>query len=141
MFAVLGVRSSITPNAARRPLFAERNVDVAAFYREARAALPPRAKVLLFREVRGYGASFDYLWGDPMNQTLIDYRRIADPDALARRLQALGLTHVLDHPGSHLYREDPGYYDARTLGLMAECLKRRARLMLTREGLALHELL
>ena len=76
-----------------------------------------------------------------MNQTLIDYRRIADPDALALRLKALGITHVLNHPGSHLYREDPGYYDARTLALMTGCLKRRARPVLMREGLALHELL
>jgi hypothetical protein len=141
LFAVLGLRSTSSPDAARRALFTERSVDVAGFYREARSALPPGAKVLLFREVRGYGAGFDYLWGDPMNQTLIDYRRIADPDALALRLKSLGITHVLDHPGSHLYREDPGYYDARTLALMTGCLKRRARPVLTREGLTLHELL
>lgn len=140
LFAVLGVRSAAFPDADRRAVFAERSVDVAGFYREARAFLPPDAKVLLFREVRGYGAGFDYLWGDPMNQAMIDYRRLPDPGALARRLEALGVTHVLDHPGSHLYREDPGYYDARTLALMAECLRLEARLVLARDGLALHEL-
>ena len=141
LFAVLGLRSSASPGAERRALFSERSVDVAAFYREARGILPPNAKVLLFREVRGYGAGFDYLWGDPMNQALIDYRRVSGPDELARRLKDLGVTFVLDHPGSHLYREDPGYYDARTLGLMGACLKRRARLVLSGEGLELHELL
>lgn len=141
LFAVLGVCSASSPLAGRRALFTERTVDVAAFYREARATLPPGAKVLLFREVRGYGAGFDYLWGDPMNQADIDYRRIADPDELARRLKALGVTFVLDHPGSHLYREDPAYYDARTLSLMADCLKSRAQPVLERAGLSLHRLL
>ncbi|MBI4061276.1 MAG: hypothetical protein HY403_07580, partial [Elusimicrobia bacterium] len=140
LYAVLGLRSASAPAVERRALFTRRGVDVAEFYQEARAALPPRAKVLLFREVRGYGAGFDYQWGDPMNQALLDYRRIPDAAALARRLKTLGISHVLDHPGSHLYREDPGYYDARTLALMAECLKHRARPVLSREGLALYEL-
>jgi hypothetical protein len=140
LFAVLGVRSATAPAADRRQLFLERSVDVTAFYREARALLPPGAKVLLFREVRGYGAGFDYAWGDPMNQTVIDYRRLAEPDALAARLKELAITYVLDHPGSHLYVEDPGYYDARTLGLMSALLARRGRLVLAREGLTLYEL-
>jgi hypothetical protein len=76
-----------------------------------------------------------------MNQTEIDYRRLDDADALAARLKELGVTFVLDHPGSHLYREDPLYYDRRTLDLMADCLKRRARARLQREGLVLYELL
>lgn len=141
LFAVLGLRSQASPESAPRTLYEDRTIDVSGFYREARAVLPPRSKVLLFREVRGYGAGFDYQWGDPMNQTLVDYRRISDPEALTRRLKELGITHVLDHHGSHLYRPDPGYYDARTLALMAECLKRSSRPLLRRDGIALRELL
>lgn len=141
LFAVLGPRSQAAPQASPRALYEERTIDVAAFYRESRALLPPGAEVLLFREVRGYGSGFAYRWGDPLNQTQVDYRRLPDPAALGARLKALGVTHVLDHPGSHLYREDPAYYDARTLALMSECLKRYGRLVLAREGLALYELL
>lgn len=137
---MLGVRSAVAPDADRRELFLERSVDVAAFYREARAVLPPGAKVLLFRETRGYGAGFEYVWGDPKNQAAIDYRRLATPDGLYERLRGLGVTHVLEHPGSHLYVEDPGYYDARTLGIMSAMLARRGKVVLAQEGLALHEL-
>lgn len=141
LFAVLGLRSSVTPDASPRTLFENRSVDVSSFYREAAAELPPGSKVLLFREVRGYGAGFEYMWGDPLNQNLVEYRRLKDFDALYTRLKELGVTHVLDHEGSHLYGEDPLYYDARTLNMMAGMLKRKARPKLVREGLVLHQLL
>ncbi|MEK7743041.1 MAG: hypothetical protein AAB578_01520, partial [Elusimicrobiota bacterium] len=140
LFAVLAPRPASAPGKDRRALFEDRSLDVTAFLREARSALPPGARVLLFREVRGYGAGFDYAWGDPMNQGLIDYGALSGPDALAARLAELGITHVLDHPASGLYREDPGYYDRRTLALMAECLRLRASPVLVRGGLALHRL-
>ena len=142
LFAVLAPRPSAVPDADRRAYWADRTLNgLPSFYRDARAVLPPGAKVLLWREVRGYGAGFDYEWGDPMNQNIIDYRALPDPQALYSRLKALGITHVLDNRGSTLYHEDPGYYDARTLSLMAECLRRRGRVALARDGFALHELL
>ena len=60
---------------------------------------------------------------------------------LGARLKALGVSYVLDHPGSQLYREDPGYYDHRTLALMAETLRRHGRAVMARDGLILYELL
>ena len=141
LFAVLGLSSAARPGTPPRMLYEERTVDVAAFYREARAALPPEAKVLLFREVRGYGAGFEYMWGDPINQNVVDYRRIEDFDKLYARLKELGITHVLDHESSHLYGEDPLYYDARTLSLMSGMLKRSSVPVLVRDGLVLHQLL
>ncbi len=140
LFAVAAPRPSSAPGEDRRRLFENRSVDVAAFYREARGVLPPGAKVLLFRETRGYGAGFDYVWGDPLNQIRIDYRRFTGPDELLARLKALGITHVLDHPSSHLYQEDPGYYDARTIGLMGAAMMRGARTVHARTGIALYEL-
>jgi hypothetical protein len=140
LFAVVAPRPSTAPSADRRALFEERSVDVAAFYREARGVLPAGAKVLLFRETRGYGAGFDYAWGDPLNQIRIDYRGLSTPDELLARLKGLGFTHVLDHPSSHLYQEDPAYYDARTLGLMGAALMRGARPVHARPGIALYEL-
>ncbi|MFI5349169.1 MAG: hypothetical protein ACHQ2Z_06480 [Elusimicrobiota bacterium] len=142
LFAVLAPRPGAAPGPDRRAYWADRALNgLPGFYRDARAVLPAGAKVLLWREVRGYGAGFDYQWGDPMNQDILDYRKIPDPDALYSRLKALGITHVLDNTGSTLYREDPGYYDARTLALMAQCLRRHGRVALARDGFALHELL
>lgn len=141
LFAVLGLRSAAVPGAQPRALYEDRSVDVSSFYREAAAALAPGSKVLLFREVRGYGAGFEYMWGDPVNQSVIEYRRLPNFDALYARLKELGVTHVLDHEGSHLYGEDPLYYDARTLNMMSGMLKRRARPRLVREGLVLYQLL
>jgi hypothetical protein len=141
LFAVLGLRSTANPGAPPRILFEDRTVDVASFYREAAAVIPAGSRVLLFREVRGYGAGFDYMWGDPINQNAVDYRRLPDFDALRARLKELGVTHVLDHESSHLYGEDPLYYDARTLNLMSGMLKRHARPVLVREGLVLYQLL
>ncbi len=142
LFAVLAVRPSAEPGADRRGYWADRALGgLPSFYHDASLVLAPGAKVLLWREVRGYGAGFDYQWGDPMNQDLLDYRALPDPDALYARLKELGITDVLDNAGSTLYREDPGYYDARTLALMSECLRRHGRVALARGGFALHELL
>jgi hypothetical protein len=141
MFAVFGARPAAAP-ADRRAYWADRALGgLPGFYRDVRCVLPPGSKVLLWREVRGYAAGFDYQWGDPVNQNLIDYRALPDPDALYARLKALGITHVLDNTASTLYREDPAYYDRRTLALMAECLRRRGRVALARDGFVLHELL
>ena len=141
LFAALGLRSLAAPEADRRALFEDRSVDFARFAREARAVLPPGARVLLFREVRGYGAGFDYLWGDPVNQNQIEYRRLADDTALGARLKELDVTYVLDHENAILYGEDPLYYDARILSLMSGLLKRHARPVLARNGFVLHQLL
>jgi hypothetical protein len=142
LFAVLAPRPSAAPDADRRGYWADRALEgLPGFYQDARLLLPAGAKVLLWREVRGYGAGFDYQWGDPMNQDLLEYRSIRDPDALYTRLKFLGVTHVLENSALDLYQEDPGYYDRRTLALMTECLRRRGHVALARGGFALHELL
>jgi hypothetical protein len=142
LFAVFALRPSSAPDADRRGYWEDRALlGLTGFYRDARAVLNPAARVLLWRETRGYGAGFAYQWGDPIDQNLVDYRAIRNPDALYARLKELGITHVLEHPSSNLYQEDPAYYDRRTLALMAECLRRHARVALARDGFALHELL
>jgi len=140
LFAAAALRPTSAPGADRRLYWEDRFLEHSAFCREARAALPPGAKVLFFREIRGYGVGFDYLWGDPVNQALVDYRELRDPEALFKRLRALGVTHVLDHASSGLYGRNPGYYDGRTLALMRECLLRHADVVLARAGISLHRL-
>jgi len=137
LFAVLGLRSTANPGASPRDLFEDRSVDVSSFYREAKSVLPAASRVLLFREIRGYGARFDYMWGDPMNQNAVGYDRLQDFQALHARLKELGVTHVLDHD----IPQDPRYYSARTLDLMSGMLKRSAHPVLVRETLVLYQLL
>lgn len=125
LFAVLGARSASRPDADPRELFADRSVDHAAFYRATDAALAGSgAKVLLWREIRGYGLSVDYLWGDPGNQGLVRYDRMEDSDALAARLRELGVTHVLVNEGLGIYRPGQGDYTERVVALMDGVLAR-----------------
>ena len=140
LFAVLAPRSAAAPDADRRQRFLESSVDAVAFYRAARPEIPGGSRVLLFREVRGYKAGFDYVWGDPMNQAVLDYAAIPNPDALLAALKDARIAYVLDHPDSRLYREAPGYYDARTLALMSQAMRRGARVVLARDGFVLYEL-
>jgi len=140
LFPVLGLRSSSEPAAHPRELYLDRLVDVNRFYREMLPELPPQSKVLLFREVRGYRLKTNYLWGDPLNQGLIRYARLDGPEALLARLRELKVTHVLVNEDTPMYRESPGYYDRRTLEMMAQVLsdarevRRRGKIALYRLG-------
>jgi dolichyl-phosphate-mannose-protein mannosyltransferase len=58
-------------------------------------AVPPKAKILLFQEIRGYFLDHDYMWGDPVNQAMVFYPELADGEALRQRLKELGVTHLL----------------------------------------------
>jgi len=140
LFAVLGLRSASAPGASPRVLYLDRSLDHHAFYREAGRLLRPGAKVLLFREIRGYYLDADYMWGDPLNQGLIRYAELEGPDALGGRLAELGVTHVLVNGEVELYRESPGYYDGRTLALMEDLLSSRGRPVLRKGALALYAL-
>ena len=123
LFAVLALRSSARPDADPRRLYLSRSLDHYDAYRDiSRALAGTRARVLLFREIRGYYLDVDYLWGDPYNQGLIDYRDLPDARALRRRLAFLGVTHVLVNEELGMYAPGSGYYDARTLALMAGAL-------------------
>lgn len=125
LFAVLALRSRATPDADPRQLYLSRSLDhYDAMRRFSRELAGTGARVLLFREIRGYYLDVDYLWGDPYNQGLIVYRALATPQDLTRRLAALGVTHVLVNGGLGMYAPGSGYYDERTLALMDGALAR-----------------
>jgi len=140
LFPVLGLRSLARPGVAPREVYLERSLDHYRFYKDADARLGSGAKVLLFREIRGYYLDADYQWGDPINQTLIAYRKIADVASLAARLKELGVTHVLVNEGVGIYGPNEDYYDRRTLALMGMTLSRCGRPVLREGALALYEL-
>ena len=97
------------------------------------------AKVLLYREIRGFYLDADYLWGDPGNQGLIRYADIPDEGGLRRRLAELGVTHVLVNSGLGIYQPGRGDYDAHVVALMDGVLSSGHR-VLGAGAFALYEL-
>lgn len=120
LYAVLGARSVSRPGADPRELYLERSLDHSEFYRAVDRLLAgrPGAKVLLYREIRGYYLDADYAWGDPGNQGLIRYADIPDAGSLRGRLAELGVTHVLVNNGLGIYQPGRGDYDAHVVELM-----------------------
>jgi hypothetical protein len=142
LFAVLGARPASDPDADPRELYLERSVDHVAFYRSVdRRLAGTKARILLYREIRGYYLDSDYLWGDPGNQGLIRYASIPDPDGLRRRLAELGVTHVLVNAGLGIYQPGRGDYDPHVVALMDGVLSSGARRVLADGPFALYELL
>lgn len=138
-FAALGLRPS-SGAADRRGAYLSRALDHYAFYRSVDRLLAGKpARVLLFREIRGYHLDADYLWGDPVNQGLLRYGEMKDPDALLARLRELGVTHVLVNGGIEMYQPGATYYSPRTAALMDAALE-RGRRVLRADPLALFEL-
>lgn len=61
-------------------------------------ATPAGSRILLLGENRGYWLDREYMWGDNVNQGVLDYAPLRDPPALRTRLRELGITHVLVGP-------------------------------------------
>lgn len=81
---------------------------------------PPRAKIALYSEPRGFYLDRDYLWADPGHSRLIDYDNVLSGDDLLGEFGRLGITHIL-------YRQLPGaseVFDAPTIGPALEELQR-----------------
>ncbi len=123
LFGALGLRPA-SGAADRRARYLDAALDDYAFEEKVNALLAGRpAKVLLFREIRGYYLDVPYEWGDPVNQGLIRYDRLPDAAALRERLAGLGVTHVLVDEGLAMYAPGATYYSARTVSLMDACLR------------------
>ena len=59
-------------------------------------SLPAATKVALYQETRGFYLNRDYLWANPLQNTLIPYEQFTRGAELARFLRSrLGVTHVL----------------------------------------------
>lgn len=141
LFALSGARSTALGGLPAREAYLARQLPFLSFHREAGTLLPAGSRTLFFREVRGYGWPGDYLWGDPVLQTLLVYERLGSPEALAGRLSALRVTHVLVDEGNGLYGPNEDYYSPRTLALMEETLRRCATPLLERPPRRLWSLL
>lgn len=140
LFGALSLRSAARPELSPREAYLSRATDHYEAYARFDGLLEGRrAKVLLFREIRGFYLRASYMWGDPLNQGLIDYARLEDGRALERRLRELGVTHVLVNEATAMYRPGGPVYDLRTGALMDDVLS-RARPLDRLGGLSLYEL-
>jgi hypothetical protein len=73
--------------------------------------LPPGSKVAFFQETRGFYLDRDYLWANPLQNTLIPYRDLKNGVELARFMkERLGVTHVLfNRVGAEGSKKDAWY--------------------------------
>lgn len=97
----------------------------------------PGEQVLLFNENRGFYLDADYLWGDPLNQNLIAYRRLGSAAALRGRLRELGVRWVLFR---QVARTDERYYAERTVSLMEGVLREAGELKFSAEDCSVYRL-
>ena len=118
-----------------------RKLDHYVFAGKLNDAVDPAAKILLFREIRGYYLKPDYIWGDPLNQGVLDYQSCSTPELLLKRLQELGVSHIWINPGLKIYQPQSGYYHPGIIALMDSFLNRHAKLVLKLEGGELHQIL
>jgi hypothetical protein len=140
LYAVCGIRSVRFPAAGAREAYLLNALDVYPAQEWVNAHLPPDARVLLFREIRGYYLDRDYLWGDPRNQGLIDYYGFAGPSGLARRLKELGVTHVFVNEEVGIYAPRPGYYEPRFVAWMSALLRAHGTVLYRDGGVSVFRL-
>ena len=57
--------------------------------------LKSSSMVLLFGESRGYYLDLPYMWGHSTTQGVIEYYKMENEEELLKRLQSLGVTHIL----------------------------------------------
>ena len=92
----------------------------------ANKILPPKAKILMYRDVRGYYLDRDYAWGDPLNPGVVDFLSVRSSADLLSRLRAQGFGYILYDPWIGHYQGYPGYYqraDRLVMGVLARSQK------------------
>lgn len=135
-----GVRSKLNPARDPRLLYLERTLDHFSAFESIRKEVPPTARLLLFRESRGYYLDCDYQWGDPLGQAYVAYARLKEPQSLRLRLAELGITHVLTNEVLARDSSADKYYDPQAMTLMRSMLERYADPAVRYGPLALYRL-
>lgn len=137
LFGFFAVSSPDAAAARRRYLL--RAIGAPYALSEAVNAMPPDARVLLYREVRGYYLDRAWACGDPITDGLGLYRGLADAEDLRGRIKEHGFTHVFYNPTLGPIAGDRERYE-RIDRLYEELLKRHGRILTTAGPLALFEL-
>lgn len=103
--------------------YLELSLDHYSLYNYINQTLPKESKILLFREIRGYYLSRNYLWGDPLNQGMIFYEGMNSADELYRKLKELKITHILVNDRLNIYKFNEKYYSDKIISLMSGVIK------------------
>jgi len=135
LFAVLSLRSSDFPGRPAREIYLARTKDTYSFVQRVNALLGPKrgqgCLVLMFPSTIDYYWDVDYIPAEPISQGILPFRSFEDGEALGRRLQSLGVTHVF------VNQRWLSVFDQRTVGLMRDFLSRHGRLLLQEGGMTL----
>jgi len=141
LFAFLNLESKAAPGTTPPERYLELTLGAPyVVLRSANKILPPEAKVLFFRDARGYYLDRAYAYGDPLNAGSFSYAEIRDSAELRRTLARLGFSHVFYNPTIGGYQGDQGYY-ARCDRLMEEMLRAYGEPLVVAGPIGLYRLL
>jgi hypothetical protein len=136
---------AVALGAETREAFLSRKLQPYEAMRFASRTLPRDAKVFFIGETRGYHLDRDYIANSAHDPSLLAalVRRTRDAGGVARELRALGVTHLLYHPGEavRLEREYRTFnWQPGETRIVEELLTRHARELHRANGVALLEL-
>ena len=104
------------------------------------------AKLLIFRDVRGYLSDRDYRISTEYSQKIVDLPNISDKTALYKRLKELGITHVFINTKIELFEPGKGignfkpYVSKKSDRMMNEMLSNNGKLIYESNGIMLYVL-
>ncbi|MBI2119695.1 MAG: hypothetical protein HYT97_08725 [Elusimicrobia bacterium] len=139
-FIFFNLKSKSFPHVSAKQRYLE--FSLGAPYKLSEVAneiLPKNAKVLFFRDVRGYYLNRSYAWGDPLNPGVFSYTELKNSFELYQKLKSLGFTHILYNPTIGNYKGDLSYY-ARSNQMMEEVLKNYCLPIFQYHGMGIFEI-
>jgi hypothetical protein len=138
LFAVFALGSVEKPAMSPRERYLDKALDNYEVYGYVNSS-PEPMKLLLFREMRGFYLEKPYIFGDPINQSLISYNNIQTPEELKERFSQLGLTHIIIN--TNIYPPSPFYYDGHIISLMNGFIQKYASEEFSSRGVILYKIL
>ncbi len=139
--SLLGLRNAAHPERTASQSYLEWELPVWSAHRLIEALTPSTARILLFREMSGYGLKRQYRWGAPLDQGMIRYAQMNSAESLLEALRGQGITHVLDSPGARVTgSKGRPLYTSHALALMEALLTQHGRVIGKTKGYVLWEL-
>jgi 4-amino-4-deoxy-L-arabinose transferase-like glycosyltransferase len=119
--------------------FLRRHSDRFAFWERANAAVPPGGSVLVLEKIpHPYYIERPFVLGSYLEQGMIDYRTVNDPQVLAEAVRGLGVTHVALEVSALDAAGDP--FEAAVGKLWRAYIAAQGDLVLREQGYALYAL-
>jgi len=110
--------------------------DNYALYKRVNGDDSINGKICLIRETRGYYLDRPYVWGDPANQGLIDYK---DAESTVKAMESLSISHIIYNENVYKNAEKDGYTPA-VMSVINEVLKEHAELLYCENNACLYAL-